>query len=412
MKRARSNKCILAPSLLRVQRGNLCAGCGGCALVAPDKVRMEMTSPGYLRPRQVAPITSEQDATIAQICPGLGQTVVAKGRTDDILWGPYKRMESGHSTDVELRFTASSGGGLSALLIYLLETGAVDAVIQTGADPDVPVANTTVISRTREEVLAAAGSRYGPSAPLADLSELLDTDLRYVFVGKPCDVAALRALQERDTRIQARIPVMFSFFCAGVPSQAGAEKVIEQLGFTLAEIKAFRYRGYGWPGRTTATLHDGREVSMTYHESWGAVLSAHTQLRCKICADGTGKAADIVFADAWESDEKGYPIFEENDGTSLIVARTDLGVDLLIAAKAAAQLSAQAFDVASLRAIQPGQLRRRQVLVARLAGLRITARPIPRYQGLHLFAAARTGRGLDSLKNFLGTLRRALLGRV
>ena len=401
-----------APSLARVLRGNLCAGCGGCALVAPGKVDMEMTPPGYLRPRQRAALTAQEDATIKQICPGLGQTVKAEGRTDDVLWGPYKRMEAGHATDAALRFAASSGGGLSALLVHLLESDVVDAVIQTGADPQVPVANTPVISMTPEQVLAAAGSRYGPSAPLADLEGPLNSDKRYAFVGKPCDVAALRALEAVDPRVRARIVVMVSFFCAGVPSQTGAEKVLEKLGTSLADTKAFRYRGQGWPGRATATLKDGRELSMTYHDSWGGVLSAHTQLRCKLCADGTGKAADIVCADAWESDENGYPIFEEKDGISLIVARTDAGVEILEAAKAAGRLEAQAFDVKGLRAIQPGQLGRRQALVARLAGLRLMARPIPRYKGLHLFAAARTGRLRFLLKNFIGIFRRALLGRI
>ncbi len=401
-----------APSLARVLRGNLCAGCGGCALAAPGKVRMEMAPPGYLRPRQLAALSTQENATIEQICPGLGQTVAADGRTDDILWGPYETMEAGHSTDETLRFTASSGGGLSALLVHLLDTGAIDAVIQTAADSQIPVANTTVISTTREQVLAAAGSRYGPSAPLAGLDGPLNSDKRYAFVGKPCDVAALRALEAIDPRVRARIPVMLSFFCAGVPSQTGAEKVLEKLGTTLPRTKAFRYRGQGWPGRTVATLKDDRELSMTYHESWGGVLSAHTQLRCKLCADGTGKAADIVCADAWESDANGYPIFEEKQGTSLIVARTPTGVALLKAAKAAGRLKTEAFDVSELRNIQPGQLGRRQALVARLAGLRCMARPIPRYRGLHLMAAARTGRLPFLLKNFIGIFRRALLGRI
>ena len=45
-----------SPALSKVARGDLCAGCGGCALVAPDAVTMEMTPPGYLRPRQSGPV--------------------------------------------------------------------------------------------------------------------------------------------------------------------------------------------------------------------------------------------------------------------------------------------------------------------------------------------------------------------
>ena len=49
-----------------------------------------------------------------------------------------------------------------------------------------------------------------------------------------------------------------------------------------------------------ATLRDGSERSTSYHESWGNILSKHVQHRCKVWADGTGVAADLVCADAWE----------------------------------------------------------------------------------------------------------------
>ena len=88
---------------------------------------------------------------------------------------------------------------------------------------------------------------------------------------------------------------------------------------------AFRYRGNGWPGQATATLRDGNTRSMSYHDSWGKILSHHVQHRCKVCADGTGTAADLVCADAWVSDERGYPVFEERDGVSLIVTRNAKG---------------------------------------------------------------------------------------
>ena len=147
---------------------------------------------------------------------------------------------------------------------------------------------------------------------------------------------------------------------------------------------------------------------MSYHDSWGGILSKHVQQRCKICADGTGVAADIVCADAWESDAAGYPLFTEAPGVSLIVARTALGADLIAAARAAGRIETEAFDVARLSAIQPGQRERRRALLARLLALRLAGRPVPDYQGLHLWAAARQNPLMRNLKNFLGMLRRTL----
>src|SRR5690606_15477419 len=188
----------------------------------------------------------------------------------------------------------------------------------------------------------------------AGLGPLLDGTDRLAFVGKPCDVAALRALAAEDPRVNLRFPVMLSFFCAGVPAQAGAEAVLAALGTDLAATESFRYRGNGWPGQATAVLADGSRRSMSYHDSWGGILSRHVQHRCKLCADGTGTAADLVCADAWESDARGYPLFEEAEGISLIVARTALGARLLDEARAAGRIATAPFDPGRLAAIQPG----------------------------------------------------------
>lgn len=147
---------------------------------------------------------------------------------------------------------------------------------------------------------------------------------------------------------------------------------------------------------------------MSYHDSWGGILSKHVQHRCKICADGTGKAADLVCADAWESDEKGYPVFDERPGVSLIVARTRQGLEILNVARAAGYVETQPFDISKLAAMQPGQRERRRALLARLLALRLMGRPIPRYEGLQIASAARQNPLYRNLRNFLGTLRRGI----
>ena len=281
---------------------------------------MALAAPGYLRPVQSGPLTAEEDAAVWRTCPGLAQAVDPAGRADDPLWGPYLTMRTGWATDEGLRHAGASGGALSMLLLHLLESGAVDAVIETAADPRDPVGNAPVVAAGRAEVMAAAGSRYAPSAPLADLparlAEHRATGRRFAFVGKPCDAAAMGALRRSDPAVAAAIPVVLSFFCAGVPSRRGAMAVVAALGAPADALRAFRYRGNGWPGRAVATLADGTERSMTYHASWGAILSRHVQHRCKICPDGTGAAADIVCADAWESDAAGYPLSRSGPGSA------------------------------------------------------------------------------------------------
>lgn len=375
---------------------------------------MAMVDPGYLRPLQSAPLTMAQDAAIAAACPGLmvDESDHAPAPQYDPLWGPAHFVGTGHATDAALRHQASSGGVISALLMHALATGLVDHVVQTGADPDVPTGNQTRLSTSDSDIFAAAGSRYTASAPLAGLEDWLARPGRFAFVGKPCDVSALRARARHDPRINARVPLMLAFFCAGIPSAAGTGRILDRLGVDPDEVTAFRYRGDGWPGFAKATLKDGSTRQMSYSDSWGDILSKEVQFRCKICPDATGNVADVACADAWEGDERGYPSFEEQEGRSLVIARTATGAALLAEARAAGRILTQPLDMAAIAAMQPSQARRKKQILSRLAALMVTGRPWPRYRGLRLWAAAARENPIAQARSFAGLVRRLMQGRT
>ena len=399
----------VSSSIVReVVENGLCSGCGGCAAVAPDSITMRRIKPGYLRPVESRPATAVEHRRIAEICPGkiLAQEKPATG-SNHHLWGPLVGVRAGFSTDEEVRFKASSGGALSAILNHLLESGTVDAVLQTGQDDGLPIANKTVLSVTEDDVFYASGSRYAPSAPLDGLHRHLDGDRKLAFVGKPCDVAALRAMARFDPRVNQRFPIMISFFCAGVPSLTGARAILDAMKIEEKDLVQFRYRGEGWPGMATATKHDGCQKSMSYAESWGDILSKHLQWRCKICPDGTGSFADIVCADAWEADEKGYPTFDEREGMSLVLSRTPAGEAIVREAMTEGHLQASEYPVDAIDPIQPGQVRKRQSTLPRLAAMRLMHRPVPSYRGFRLALNTTHGGLWQAIKSFLGTVRRA-----
>lgn len=390
----------------QVVKSGLCAGCGACAHVAPGKVAMAVSDEGFLRPVVKQAVTRDEDEIVADVCPGARMVQDPDGREDHVLWGPINTVRKGFSAVPSLRWRASSGGILSALLTHLLDTGQVDRIIQTAASNVVPIANTTRISVTREDIADAAGSRYAPSAPLADLEVALSAEGKAAFVGKPCDVAALRALARCDPRIDETIPFMLSFFCAGVPSLAGAHKIIETMGLNVDEVSSFRYRGNGWPGNATATTTDGRTHMMSYDDSWGKILTQHLQFRCKICPDGTAGFADVACADAWTCDEKGYPTFAEQDGLSLVVSRTARGEALVRDCMEAEAISVHTVSVEAIAAMQPGQLRRKRFAFARLVAFGFVRGGGPKFVGFNLRAAAKTAGLARNLRDFAGTCRR------
>lgn len=95
------------------------------------------------------------------------------------------------------------GGALSAVLVHLIDSGTVDAVVQTKASAELPIGNAPVISMDTKSITAAAGSRYAPSAPLEGINAQIAANrangTRYAFVGKPCDVAATRTFGPLDS---------------------------------------------------------------------------------------------------------------------------------------------------------------------------------------------------------------------
>ena len=393
----------LIPDILR---NDLCAGCGGCSVIAPHAYKMEMSSDGFLRPVNIGQVSTEVDNEIAQICPGLGQSLSLNQRSSDPLWGPFTDVYNGWATDSELRHRASSGGALSAILKYLLETKIVDRIVQTAENPDHPVTNMAVLSSTSEQILISSSSRYAPSAPLTALITDLDRSQKHAFVGKPCDIAALKVMMDRDAELAKAIPITLSFFCAGVPSELGAFEILDTMGLNPNDVVSFRYRGMGWPGHATATLKDGTTSQMSYHDSWGGILSKKVQHRCKICADSVGSAADIVCADAWHCDENGYPLFTEAEGVSLIISRTARGQSLLAEATAAGYLQTERFPIAGVASMQPGQVRKKSALAARLFALKLMGYRTPRYRGLQVLHAAFFSSPVEFIRNFLGMIRR------
>lgn len=400
-----------------ITANGLCAGCGLCAGIgdaASPSIVMQDTAAGYRRPVRLRPDTPVQARLIDAVCPGaniLHDRAALEAEYHPV-WGPLVAARLGWSTDPELRRNASSGGGLSAILTHLLATGAIDYVVQTAVSDASPVRNALKISTGRDDVFHAAGSRYAPSSPLEDIAARLEAPGRFVFVGKPCDVAGLRQLARRDPRVDLKVPYMLAFMCAGVPSYRGTSALLKAMGVEdESAVTAFRFRGDGWPGFATAELADGRKFTMDYDTSWGTILNRHLQFRCKICPDGIGEFADIVCADGWHVDAEGRPLFDESDGRSLILTRTARGEALLGAAVADGTLMTEPVSITSIRKMQPFQARRKGMVLSRLAAMALTAKRRPRFAGLELPRNARKLGLKENLKSLGGTLRR-LMGKA
>lgn len=393
-------------SIEQVLAADLCLGCGACQHVVPEKISLVMSEQGYLRPKILQRLTKQEDELATGVCPGIHVEHVPPLSKDELMWGPIQSCDAGWSTDNQLRHRASSGGALSALAGHLLQSGEVDAILHVGVSVDDPLLNEYRISTTSAEVASNAGSRYAPAAPLLGLREALRTHRRIAFIGKPCDVVALRKLAAADPQVKEQVKYCLAFMCAGVPGIKGTHAVLKHLEAPVEKVVEFRYRGNGWPGLATAVTDDGKSSSMTYDDSWGKILNKHLQFRCKVCFDGTGEFADVACADAWHGDDKGYPSFEEQEGRSLVISRTSAGKRLVDSAKMASRIHIEKIDKAELVSIQPYQRDRKRFALARWLAVAVAGKTAPAYRKKDMFALAILASPMKNLRNFVGTLKR------
>src|SRR5262249_15207548 len=159
-------------------------------------------------------------------------------------WGPVLELWEGFASDPEIRFAGSSGGAASALALYGIERGGMHGLLHIRARRDVAYLNETVLSTTRDEILAATGSRYAPASPCDGLGMVKDAAGPCVMIGKPCDIAAASKARTLDGQLDKQLGLTIAIFCAGTPSTKGTLEMVRAMGITdPANATSVRYRG-------------------------------------------------------------------------------------------------------------------------------------------------------------------------
>lgn len=385
----------------------LCSGCGACAYVGQDYGVSMVDFPEVgRRPVGVKQLPLYIKDEIAAVCPGAEVKSPGWGNhepdDDEVLVGPSEQIWEGWARDEEIRWAGSSGGVVTALSAYCLERLGMALVVHTGTDPDKPWRNRTVVSTDRVGLIRNSSSRYTTSSPVEALRLIEDSDRPCVFVGKPCDVAAVARLRATRPRLDKNLGLVLSFFCAGTPMSAASMRLAGELGFPDSEsIASLRYRGYGWPGDFKVTATDGRSANISYESSWSQLASRQRQLRCQLCPDGLGELADVTGGDAWHRKN------EQGPGISLILARTARGRQIVEGAVKDGYLEVTPSDPSAVVAAQ-GLVRRRMLIEARLAALRSLLLPTPKFPGFRLASATAQISVKARAKEYLGMLRRAV----
>lgn len=347
-----------------------CTGCGLCAYDRGSKLEY--------RDGFKTPILEKTDT---EFCSNYCMSSYKPRTCDwkDSIWGNYEKVYYGYSSDEKIRKKASSGGIITSVCIYLIESGIVDGVIHSAQNSKYPWRTETYCSTTAYELKHRSGSRYAQSSPLENALSFIQKEKRYIYVGKPCDVYALHKYLETHPEYREAIYLTISFFCAGAPSENANIKLLNALGCVQDDCASLTYRGNGWPGKAEVITKTGKVSSLDYQQSWGRILGRDIRPICRFCMNGTGEPADISCGDAWYLTNDKKPLFIEADGRNVVFGRSEIGNDILQKAfiNGYIILEEDRNIIKDLRFSQPFQYERKATMFQKVLAMRCLMKKAP-----------------------------------
>lgn len=299
--------------------------CGACVGLNPSLLDFSQTSrgplPHALRKTQVEDSTALKLAWA--VCPGRGIPYPElfdhlQRQPRNWLIGPCLDVWTGNAAEPEIRGRGASGGVISRVLIYLLESGQIDGAVVLRQGLHTPEAAAPTIARNRSEVLAAAQSVYAVTPVLTILPEMEKFEGRLAFVGLPEQVTALRLLQAAGNSAAKKV-VFIAGPYTGTNMYAGAVRAfLRSRGVRdSVPIKSLQWRAGEWPGYLQVETADGR-VFKALKFYYNYLIPFYISRNCQIIPDFTNEATDLSVGDAWS------PAFEKmGGGHSIIVARSE-----------------------------------------------------------------------------------------
>lgn len=252
-------------TVARVVIDELCAGCGTCAAICPQNAITMVID--RRKGIYIPALDTEKCNTCGicfTVCPGHSVDFQTLNRqafgsdSDDILLGHYLSTYTGYAADGDIRYRSASGGLVTALLIFALEEGIIDGALVTRMSQRDPLEPEPFIARTREDIIAAARSKYCPVPANIALKEILKAgkDEKFAVVGLPCHLHGLRKAEATNNKLKKHIAFYFGLFCSHTPSFLATDYILQKVNISKSNVLKLDYRGEGWPGKMKITLKD------------------------------------------------------------------------------------------------------------------------------------------------------------
>jgi coenzyme F420 hydrogenase subunit beta len=311
-----------------VVTSGLCTGCAGCVVACPYDVLGYNDAQGVYKPFHLEEeggpggcVHGDKGCTYCtRACPRfrtweteIDQHLFGRARAATEVEGVSKDIILARAIDPEVAAIGQDGGLVSAILIWALEHGYVDAALVSYLEGDGTAWKAIPgVAVTRGDILAAAGSRYTYSANTLAYEEAITSGAEKIaLVGMSCQSSVPPVMTARRAgRPARRFALNIGLLCSKTFDDSIFEELFEaKYGLRKTDMVKMNIKGVFQIWMRNGDYH---EIPLKECHAW-------TREGCKLCPDFAAEHADISTG--------GIGAF--NDWT-LTIVRTDLGREILI----------------------------------------------------------------------------------
>ena len=310
--------------LKEVIEPGLCTQCGSCVGLAEGKLAFK--EKGSIPTPHLVTNDNDLPQACRVACPARHCSFPDLNRStfgdlpSNWLSGRVTKSRIGFSKSETIRRGAASGGAITTILLYLLNSRKISGAICLKMGAEVPYLAKPIIARTQEEILECSQSVYSVSPVNTILSEIKEDDGPLAYVGLPDQVASIRKLQKEGHPSVKNIRYIIGPY---VGTQMYFESIRSFLRSNSVdsenEIVDLKYRAGEWPGKLRIELKDGRvlQADKFYYNYLIPFYLTSSSLQA---VDFSNELTDISVGDAWS------PKYEkEKKGFSVILSRSEVG---------------------------------------------------------------------------------------
>nr|WP_288867052.1 Coenzyme F420 hydrogenase/dehydrogenase, beta subunit C-terminal domain [uncultured Blautia sp.] len=229
----------------------------------------------------------------------------------------------------DIRMNSSSGGAASAMMKHFVEEGGyVAACLFKNGEFVFDITNKI------EDIVNFVGSKYVKSNPIGiytKVAEKLKVDSKVLFVGLPCQVAALKNFTAMLPAEKKQILYTIDLICHGTPSPQILNLALREKGIDIKSLTSIRFRNKTNFGLSS---HDKIQEYKTITPSgvqdmytYAFLTSLDYTENCYFCRYATlSRTSDVTIGDSWGSD---LPSYEQRKGVSLLICQNNKGINLV-----------------------------------------------------------------------------------